>query len=316
MRITVLAGGVGAARFLRGLRAAVPDADVTVIGNTGDDFTPFGLPVCPDLDTVMYTLGGGISEEQGWGRAGESHAVLGELAAYGAGPAWFGLGDLDIATHILRARLLAEGLPLSAVTKRLCERWQPGVTLLPMSDDPVRTHVTVQLDTGEQELHFQEWWVRLHAAVPARKIEAVGAAQARPAPGVLEALADADFVLFPPSNPVVSIGVILAVPGIAEAVAAQTVVGVSPIIGGAPVRGMADACLAAIGVQTSAAAVAAHYGPGLLDGWLVDEQDKEAVDAPELAGIEVRSRPLYMTDVAASAEIASAAVDLALELRR
>ncbi len=316
MRITVLAGGVGAARFLRGLRAAVPDADVTVIGNTGDDFTPFGLPVCPDLDTVMYTLGGGISEEQGWGRAGESHAVLGELAAYGAGPAWFGLGDLDIATHILRARLLAEGLPLSAVTKRLCERWQPGVTLLPMSDDPVRTHVTVQLDTGEQELHFQEWWVRLHAAVPARKIEAVGAAQARPAPGVLEALADADFVLFPPSNPVVSIGVILAVPGIAKAVAAQTVVGVSPIIGGAPVRGMADACLAAIGVQTSAAAVAAHYGPGLLDGWLVDEQDKEAVDAPELAGIEVRSRPLYMTDVAASAEIASAAVDLALELRR
>jgi len=316
MRITVLAGGVGAARFLRGLRAAVPDADVTVIGNTGDDFTPFGLPVCPDLDTVMYTLGGGISEEQGWGRAGESHAVLGELAAYGAGPDWFGLGDLDIATHILRAQLLAEGLPLSAVTKKLCERWQPGVTLLPMSDDPVRTHVTVQLDTGERELHFQEWWVRLHAAVPARKIEAVGAAQARPAPGVLAALADADFVLFPPSNPVVSIGVILAVPGIAEAVAAQTVVGVSPIIGGAPVRGMADACLAAIGVQTSAAAVAAHYGPSLLDGWLVDEQDKEAVDAPELAGIEVRSRPLYMTDVAASAEIASAAVELALDLRR
>ncbi len=316
MRITVLAGGVGAARFLRGLRAAVPGADVTVIGNTGDDFTPFGLPVCPDLDTVMYTLGGGISEQQGWGRAGESHAVLGELAAYGAGPDWFGLGDLDIATHIVRAQLLAEGLPLSAVTKKLCERWQPGVTLLPMSDDLVRTHVTVQLDTGEQELHFQEWWVRLHAAVPARKIEAVGAAQARPAPGVLAALADADFVLFPPSNPVVSIGVILAVPGIAEAVAAQTVVGVSPIIGGAPVRGMADACLAAIGVQTSAAAVAAHYGPRLLDGWLVDEQDKEAVDAPELAGIEVRCRPLYMTDVAASAEIARAAVDLALELRR
>jgi LPPG:FO 2-phospho-L-lactate transferase len=315
MRITVLAGGVGGARFLRGLLAAVPDADVTVIGNTGDDFTPFGLHVSPDLDTVMYTLGGGISEEQGWGRAGETHAVLGELAAYGAGPGWFGLGDLDIATHILRNQLLAEGQPLSAVTRRLCERWQPGVTLLPMSDDPVRTHVTVDLDGRRQELHFQEWWVRLHAAVPALRIEAVGASQAVPAPGVLAAIAAADFVLLPPSNPVVSVGVILAVPGIADAVRTKTVVGVSPIIGGAPVRGMADACLTAIGVQTSALAVAAHYGSGLLDGWLVDDQDKDVVDAPELAGIEVRSRPLYMTTVAASAEIAGAAVDLALELR-
>ena len=316
MRITVLAGGIGAARFLRGLRAAAPEADITVIGNTGDDFTPFGLHVSPDLDTVMYTLGGGISEEQGWGRAGETRVVLSELAAYNAEPSWFGLGDLDIATHILRNQMLADGLPLSEVTRRLCDRWQPGVTLLPMSDDPVRTHVTVELDGREQELHFQEWWVRLHAAVPARKIEAVGAATSRPAPGVLEAIDAADFVLFPPSNPVVSTGVILAVPGIAEAVSAKTVVGVSPIIGGAPVRGMADACLAAIGVQTSAAAVGAHYGAKLLDGWLVDEQDKDAVDAPELAGITVRSRPLYMTTVAASAEIARAAVDLALEVRR
>ncbi len=316
MRITVLAGGVGAARFLRGLRAAVPDADITVIGNTGDDFTPFGLHVCPDLDTVMYTLGGGISEEQGWGRAGESHAVLSELTEYGAGPGWFGLGDLDIATHILRNQLLAEGRTLSEVTRVLCDRWQPGVTLLPMSDDPVRTHVTVELDGREQELHFQEWWVRLHAAVPARKIEAVGATAAQPAPGVLAAIETADFVLFPPSNPVVSIGPILAVPGIDAAVRGQTVVAVSPIIGGAPVRGMADACLAAIGVQTSAAAVAAHYGPALLDGWLVDDQDKDAVDAPELAGITVRSRPLYMTNVATSAEIARAAVELALEVQR
>jgi len=316
MRITVLAGGVGAARFLRGLRAAVPDADITVIGNTGDDFTPFGLHVCPDLDTVMYTLGGGISEEQGWGRAGESHVVLSELATYGAGPGWFGLGDLDIATHIVRNQLLGAGRTLSEVTRVLCERWQPGVTLLPMSDDPVRTHVTVELNGREEQLHFQEWWVRLHAAVPARKIEAIGAAVARPAPGVLEAIDAADFVLLPPSNPVVSTGVILAVPGVAEAVRAKTVVGVSPIIGGAPVRGMADACLAAIGVQTSATAVGAHYGAELLDGWLVDDQDKDAVDAPELAGIVVRSRPLYMTSVAASAEIARAAVDLALEVLR
>ena len=316
MRITVLAGGVGAARFLRGLCAAAPDAEITVIGNTGDDFTPFGLHVSPDLDTVMYTLGGGISEEQGWGRAGESHVVLGELAAYGAGPDWFGLGDLDIATHILRNQVLASGGTLSEATARLCERWQPGVTLLPMSDDAVRTHVTVELDGREQELHFQEWWVRLRAAVPARKIEAVGAAQAKPAPGVLEAIAAADFVLFPPSNPVVSIGVILAVPGIADAIRTQPVVGVSPIIGGAPVRGMADACLTAIGVATSATAVAAHYGPDLLNGWLVDEQDKDAVDAPELTGIAVRARPLYMTDMAASAEIARAAINLAAEVRQ
>jgi LPPG:FO 2-phospho-L-lactate transferase len=316
MRITVLAGGVGAARFLRGLRAAMPDVDITVIGNTGDDFTPFGLHVSPDLDTVMYTLGGGIDSDQGWGRDGETRAVLAELAAYGAGPGWFGLGDKDIATHILRNQLLAQGRTLSEVTRWLCDRWQPGVTLLPMSDDPVRTHVTVEQDGRLQELHFQEWWVRLHAAVPALRIEAVGAEHARPAPGVLEAIAAADFVLFPPSNPVVSIGVILAVPGIADAVRAQTVVGVSPIIGGAPVRGMADACLTAIGVQTTAAAVAAHYGPDLLDGWLVDTRDKDAVDAPELAGIAVRARPLYMTSVAATAEIARAAVDLAHEVLR
>jgi LPPG:FO 2-phospho-L-lactate transferase len=315
MRITVLAGGVGAARFLRGLTAAAPAAEITVIGNTGDDISLFGLHVSPDLDTVMYTLGGGISEEQGWGRAQETFNVLPELAAYGAGPDWFSLGDRDIATHIARTKLLSEGQPLSAVTRRLCERWQPGVTLLPMTDDRVQTHVVLGGADG-RTVHFQEWWVRLHAAVPAAEIVAAGAAGARPAPGVLAAIETADFVLLPPSNPVVSVGIILAVPGIAAAVSAKTVVGVSPIIGGAPVRGMADACLTAIGVQTSAAAVAAHYGAGLLDGWLVDEQDKAAVDAPELAGIAVRALPLYMTDLPASAEIARAAVALAAELSR
>src|SRR5580700_6977153 len=319
MRITVLAGGVGAARFLRGLKAAAPDAEITVIGNTGDDITLFGLHVSPDLDTVMYTLGGGISEERGWGRADETFTVLPELAAYGAGPDWFGLGDRDIATHIARTALLAAGVPLSGATSALCERWQPGVTLLPMTDDRVETHVLLDRDEDgnggpPRTVHFQEWWVRLRAAVPARQIMASGAAGAAPAPGVLAAIEAADFVLFPPSNPVVSIGPILAVPGISEAVRAKVVVGVSPIIGGAPVRGMADACLTAIGVQTSAAAVAAHFGPALLDGWLVDEQDKDAADAPELAGIAVRARPLYMTDVAATADIAAAAIDLARQV--
>ena len=165
-------------------------------------------------------------------------------------------------------------------------------------------------------IHFQEWWVRLHAAVPAEAIVPVGAAEASPAPGVAEAIADADFVLFPPSNPVVSIGPILAVPGIREAVEAQTVVGVSGIIGSAPVRGMADVCLATIGVQTSAAAVAAHYGADLIDGWLVDEQDKAAADDPALAGIAVRALPLYMRDLPSAAAIAQGAIDLALELKR
>jgi LPPG:FO 2-phospho-L-lactate transferase len=315
---------VGAARFLRGLKVAAPHAEITVIGNTGDDITLFGLRVCPDLDTVMYTLGGGISEEQGWGRAGETHTVLHELAAYGAEPDWFSLGDRDFATHILRTSMLGAGVPLSAVTAALCERWRPGVTLLPMTDDRVETHVVLAVTGGGEPgagpdggtVHFQEWWVRLHAAVPAAEILFTGADNAAPAPGVLDAIAAADCVLLPPSNPVVSVGAILAVPGIADAVRAKTVVGVSPIIGGAPVRGMADACLAAIGVETTAAAVAEYYGAGLLDGWLVDDQDKAATDDPALSGIAVRAVPLYMTDLAASAEIARAALSLAMELAR
>ena len=315
MRITVLAGGVGAARFLRGLKAAAPDAQITVIGNTGDDITLFGLRVCPDLDTVMYTLGGGISEEQGWGRAGETFVIRDELAAYDAGPSWFTLGDRDFATHILRTQLLAEGMPLSEVTQVLCARWRPGVRLIPMSDDRIETHVLLD-DADRSTVHFQEWWVRHHAAIPALAITARGAESATPAPGVLAAIADADFVLFPPSNPVVSIGTILAVPGIRAAVAGKPAVGVSPIIGGAPVRGMADACLSAIGVRTSAVAVAAHYGADLIDGWLVDEQDKAAADDPAVTGIEVRALPLYMRDLAATAVIAQAAIDLAQELAR
>ncbi len=315
MRITLLAGGVGGARFLRGVLAAAPEAEVTVIGNTGDDIELFGLHVSPDLDTVMYTLGGGISEEQGWGRDCDSYTVQSELGAYRAGPDWFSLGDRDFATHLVRTELLKSGQPLSAVTARLCERWQPGVRLLPMTDDDVQTHVLLGAGASPDTVHFQEWWVRLHAKIPARGFIPIGADLATPAPGVLTAIADADFVLLPPSNPVVSIGIILAIPGIAEAVAAKTVVGVSPVIGGAPVRGMADACLTAIGVPTTAAAVAAHYGAELLDGWLVDSADAEVVGAPELAGITVKAVPLYMTDIAATAAMAATAIDLATELR-
>ena len=315
MRITVLAGGVGAARFLRGLKQAAPDADITVVGNTGDDITLFGLRICPDLDTVMYTLGGGINEQQGWGRADETFSIRAELAAYGASPDWFTLGDRDFATHILRSQLLAAGQPLSAVTRVLCERWQPGVRLLPMSDDPIETHVVLD---DQRTVHFQEWWVRMHAQTPATDIIAVGAAQAAPAPGVLEAIGAADVIVFPPSNPVVSIGTILAVPGIRAALTAKTVVGVSPIIGGAPGARHGRRVPGRDRRQTSAAAVAAHYGPELIDGWLVDDQDKATVDIlgddPALAGIAVRALPLYMRDLPATTAIARAAVDLALEL--
>jgi LPPG:FO 2-phospho-L-lactate transferase len=315
-QIVVLAGGIGGGRFLRGLLSALRidgvDADVTVIGNTGDDITLFGLRVCPDLDTVMYTLGNGIHEGQGWGRADETFAVKDELLAYGAQPQWFGLGDRDLATHIMRTQWLADGVTLSDVTRRLCERWQPGVRLLPMSDDAVETHVVLDDD---RTVHFQEWWVRLHAAVPARQIVAVGASAARPAPGVLAAIAAAEVIVLPPSNPVVSIGTILQVPGIRSALvaAAAPVVGVSPIISGAPVRGMADACLAAIGVATTARAVAAHYGAELLQGWLVDDADAVST-VGQLEGIVVRAMPLVMTDLDAAATIARGALALADDL--
>ncbi|GEB61970.1 2-phospho-L-lactate transferase [Streptomyces gardneri] len=320
MRIVVLAGGIGGARFLRGLKQAAPDAEITVVGNTGDDIHLFGLKVCPDLDTVMYTLGGGINEEQGWGRLDESFTVKEELAAYGVGPEWFGLGDRDFATHIVRTQMLGAGFPLSAVTEALCARWQPGVRLLPMSDDRVETHVAIEVDGEQKAVHFQEYWVKLRASVDAKAVVPVGAEAAKPAPGVLDAIAEADVVLFPPSNPVVSVGTILAVPGIREAIVAAAasgtpVVGLSPIVGDAPVRGMADKVLAAVGVESTATAVALHYGSELLGGWLVDTVDAGAVTDVEAAGIRCRAVPLMMTDVEATAAMAREALALAEELR-
>jgi LPPG:FO 2-phospho-L-lactate transferase len=307
MRITALAGGIGGARFLRGLKAAVPDADVTVIANTGDDTTLYGLRICPDLDTLMYTLGGGIDDERGWGRLDESWRAKEELAAYGSPTAWFGLGDRDLATHLRRTQLMLGGMTLSEATASLCERWQPGVTLLPMSDGQAETHVTVTVDGVRRAIHFQEWWIKHRAAVPAESITLVHHGELLPAPGVLEAIEAADVVLLPPSNPVVSIGTVLQVKGVREALEAQRVVGLSPIIGGAPVRGMADACLEAIGVETAAEADGRHYGADLLDGWLVDTADAGTT----VPGVEVRAVPLLMTDLEATAAMARAALELA-----
>ncbi len=330
MHIVVPAGGIGAARFLRGLLAAtraLPDVQVTVIGNTADDITLMGLRICPDLDTVMYTLGGGISEEQGWGRDEETFVARTDLEAYSDSgielPTWFGLGDRDIATHLARAAMLHAGKSLSEVTAALCARWklpELGVRLLPMSDNPVETYVLVDAPdgSGRRWVHFQEYWVRWHAQPPAIGVQARGAADASPAPGVLEAIGAADVILLPPSNPVVSLGTIFAVPGIGDALRATgaPVVGIAPIIGGRPVRGMADKMLAAVGVPVDAAAVALHLGTDLLDGWLVHSGDSDAVDRVQEAGIACRAVPLLMTDVAASATIATAALTFAHDLRR
>lgn len=323
MRITALAGGVGGARFLRGLlhhlRASGADTpDLTVIANTGDDITLFGLRVSPDVDTLLYTLGGGVEESQGWGRANETTRVQGELAAYGVGPQWFTLGDLDVGTHIARSLWLGQGHSLSEVTARLAQRWglpEQGVRLLPMSDSPVETHVVLTEDGEQRAVHFQEWWVRLRAGVPADRFVVAGLDRAGAAPGVLDAIRTADVVVLPPSNPVVSIGIILGVPGVRDALRGTTapVVGVSPIVGGAPVRGHADACLAALGLPTTSAAVAGLY-EDFLDGWLVDPQDA-ALTLPR-ARVRVHDEPLLMTDVAAAGRIAGAALTLAADLRR
>ncbi|GAC1439567.1 MAG: 2-phospho-L-lactate transferase [Mycobacteriales bacterium] len=310
MRIVALAGGIGGARFLQGLRAAVPDADLTVVVNTGDDISMYGLRICPDLDTVMYTLGGGIDHERGWGRSDETFVVTEELTEYGAPLSWFGLGARDLATHLHRKQLMLAGLSLTDVTAELCRRWQPGATLLPMTDQQAETHVLVDdpARPGRRKaIHFQEWWIKHRAALPAHDIVLVSEGVPQPAPGVLDALDAADVVLLPPSNPVVSIGTILQVKGIREALGEKRVVGLSPIIGGAPVRGMADACLDAIGVATTAEAVGRHYGSNLLDGWLVDTADA-GVTVP---GVQVLAVPLLMTDVEASAAMARAALELA-----
>ena len=332
MRITTLSGGVGGARFIRGLRhhldrvAGAPgEHEITVIGNTGDDITLWGLRICPDLDTLLYTLGGGIHEGQGWGRAEESHRIQAELAAYGAQPQWFGLGDLDLGTHIVRSQWLGQGLSLSEVTARLADRWAlpgQGLRLLPMSDDPVETHVVVadaDADGGLRAIHFQEWWVRFQASVPASRFVAVGMDRATAAPGVLDAIRGADLVILPPSNPVVSIGIILGVPGVRDALrgTAAPVVGVSPIVGGAPVRGHADACLSAIGVEATAGAVGDLFAD-FLDGWLVDPGDAPAGGATRTkAGLRLTpwDRPLLMPDVESATDLAGGALDLALSLR-
>ena len=325
-RLTVLSGGMGGARFLQGLLHGTgllpgsPDAEVTVVANTADDLWVHGLKVCPDLDTVMYTLGDGIDHERGWGRRDETWSVKEELAAYGV------RADLvrsrrprhrhpPGAHPDARRRLPALAGDRGAVRALARPALGDGLRLLPMSDDRVETHIAVadaDAPSGRRVVHFQEYWVRLRAAVPAEAVVVVGLDDATPAPGSSTRSTDADLVLLPPSNPVVSVGTILGVPGVREALRATTapVVGLSPIVGGTHVRGMAEQLLTSIGVEVSAAGVGLHYGArsagGVLDGWLVDTVDAELVAADRGGRARLpRAVPLLMTDVDATAAMAA-----------
>ncbi|WP_238305499.1 MULTISPECIES: 2-phospho-L-lactate transferase [Mycobacterium] len=328
MKVTVLVGGVGGARFLLGVQhllglggfAQSRDTghELSAVVNVGDDAWIHGVRICPDLDTCMYTLGGGVDPERGWGHRDETWHAKEELARYGVQPDWFGLGDRDLATHLVRTQMLNAGYPLTQITAALCDRWQPGARLLPASDDRCETHVVITdpdcdpASATRRAIHFQEWWVRYRAQVPTHSFAFVGAEKASATTEALAAIADADVVMLAPSNPVVSVGAILAVPGIRAALRAAPapVVGYSPIIGGKPLRGMADACLTVIGVQSTAQAVGQHYGArsgtGILDYWLVHDGDHAEID-----GVTTRSVPLLMTDPAATAEMVRAGLEIA-----
>jgi LPPG:FO 2-phospho-L-lactate transferase len=313
VKVVALAGGVGAGKFLRGLVRAVPPGDVTVVVNTADDMTLHGLRICPDLDSVVYWLAGVADRDRGWGRAGESFRALEEVRRLG-GPAWFGLGDLDLGTHLVRTGWLAEGATLSEVTARLAGALGVQAHVLPMSNYPVATWIdSVDGDGAARSDPFQIYWVGRGARDEVKAVRFEGAERARPAPGVLEAIEAADAVLFCPSNPVVSVAPILAVPGIREAVAARRdrAAGVSPIVGGAPVAGMADRLMPAVGLKVSALGAASAYR-GLLRGWVVDERDAGlAAPIEDTLGMRVTVTDTIMADDGAAERVARAALDLA-----
>lgn len=311
--ITVLAGGIGAARFLRGLVRAEDPRRIRVVVNVGDDVERHGLHVSPDLDSIVYWLAGVIHPGQQWGRADETYVVAEELERFGE-DRWFSLGDRDLATHIFRTKRLHEGAALSTVTAEIASAFGVDVRLLPATDDPVETRVST---TDGRDLHFQEYWVGERGAPEVTAVRLHGAEDASPGPGVLDAIADADAILLAPSNPVVSIGTILAVPGIREALhrATAPIVGISPIVGGAVVRGMADRLLPAVGADVSADGVARHYGD-LLDGWVIDEQDANQVSGLERTGLRVVAVNTIMDDIEVATELARTCMDLAAELAR
>ena len=304
--ITALAGGVGAARLLRGLVEVVPPSEITAVVNTGDDTVLHGLHIAPDLDTVMYTLADAINPETGWGLSGETWRVMESLRRLG-GVTWFNLGDQDLATHCYRTQRLSEGAALGEVTAELARSWGVDIRLLPVTDDPLRTRL--QLVDGP-EVGFQEYFVRMRHDVPVSAVRFDGAERARPGPGVLEALDAADVIVVCPSNPVVSIGPLLAVPGVSEHLAQRRdrIVGVSPIIAGAALKGPADRLLREMGFESSVVGVARWYAPWL--GTLViDEADAGLADAVEAEGVRCRVAPTVMSTVERSAALSWTVLD-------
>jgi LPPG:FO 2-phospho-L-lactate transferase len=283
---------VGAARFLRGLVDVVDPKRVVAVVNTGDDAVLHGLHVSPDLDTVVYTLAGAISAERGWGLEGETWAAMDALARYPSRFAWFGLGDRDLATHLFRTQRLGDGAPLSAVTGEIAAAWGVDVTVLPVTDDRLETVMDVE---DEGEIGFQDYFVRRRHAVAVRGVRFEGAEASKPAPGVLDAVADAGLVVICPSNPIVSIGPLLAVPGVREAVVArrERVVAVSPIVAGAALKGPADRLLAELGHEVSVVGVARLYA-GLAATLVVDEADAGLAGAVEAAGVRCVVAPTVM----------------------
>jgi LPPG:FO 2-phospho-L-lactate transferase len=299
--ISVLCGGVGAARLLGGLVQVTDPASITAVVNTGDDVVLHGLHVSPDLDTITYTLAGAVNPDTGWGLEGETWQAMEVLRSYG-GPAWFNLGDRDLGTHLYRTHRLAEGATLTEVTAEIAAAWGLALRLLPMSDDPVRTMVTV---AGEGEIGFQDYFVRLQHDVAATAVRFDGAEAAAPGPEVLDAVANAERVVIAPSNPMVSIAPVLAVPGSRDAVEARRAdtVAVSPIIAGATVKGPADRLLAELGHEASVVGVARLYAP-LAARLVVDEADAGLADAVAAEGVEPVVAPTLMTGPAEAAALA------------
>jgi LPPG:FO 2-phospho-L-lactate transferase len=303
--LTALAGGVGAARFLRGLVDVVDASELTVVVNTGDDDEFHGLHVSPDLDSVTYTLADANNPETGWGLAGETFATMDAIERYGA-PTWFRLGDRDLATHLFRTERLRAGESLSEVTGRITRSWDLRARILPMSDDPVATRITVRRDDGSaEELAMQEWFVRERAESAVVSVRFDGAADARPAPGVLAALQDAETILVCPSNPVISIGPILAVPGVREALVRRRdrVVGVSPIIGGRPVKGPADRLMGPLGIEVSCVGVA-HAYRDYCSTLVIDAADASHAPEIEALGVHAVVTDTLMRDARVAAALA------------
>jgi LPPG:FO 2-phospho-L-lactate transferase len=300
--LATLAGGVGAARFLAGLVQVVPPADVVAIVNTGDDDEFYDLHVSPDLDSVTYTLAGASNVAQGWGLEGETYATLGALERFDV-PTWFRLGDQDLATHLFRTQRLRAGAPLSQVTAEIARAWGLDLRLLPMTDDRVRTRITVQRGTNTEELAMQAWFVGERAEPPVVSVRFDGAEHARPAPGVLDALSSADAIILCPSNPVISIGPILAIPGVRDVLVARRdrVVGVSPIVGGAPVKGPADRLMAPLGMEVSCVGVARAYAE-ICSTLVIDAVDEERAGEVAAAGVQ----PVVTDTMMRSPEIAAA----------